>query len=60
MITQDRLKHELEYTNKLNRLLSKQSDALAEVLRFYARGTHITKEDNGKQARDVLKEWYDL
>ena len=60
MIIQDKLKQDLEYTNKLNRLLSKQSDKLAEVLGFYAQGTHYTKEDNGQKARRILEEWYDL
>ena len=59
MIEQDRLKNELEYTNKLNRLLSKQSDALAEALRFYANSDHVS-EDGGKLARKTLEEWYDL
>jgi hypothetical protein len=60
MIKQDKLEHELKYVNKLNRLLSKQSDKLADVLRFYANGTRHTHEDNGQKARQVLKEWYDL
>ncbi len=60
MITQDKVKQELVYTNKLNRLLSKQSDKLADALRFYARGTHHTHKDNGQKARQILEEWYDL
>jgi hypothetical protein len=51
----------LEYTNKLNRLLSKQSDALAEALRFYGyHGQNDIEKDQGHKARQVLKEWYDL
>ena len=50
---------ELEYTNKLNRLLVKQSDALAKALRFYADSNHVS-EDGGKLARKTLEEWYDL
>jgi hypothetical protein len=59
MIKQDQLEHELKYANKLNRLLSKQSDALAEVLRFYGYQA-IVEDDGGEKARQILKEWYDL
>ena len=60
MIEQDRLKNELEYTNKLNWLLSKQSDALAETLRFYSSCWSAEDYDGGKKARKTLEEWYDL
>ena len=60
MDPQDRLKHELQYTNKLNRLLSKQSDALAEALRFYTWCFSAEDYDGGDKAREALREWYDL
>jgi len=53
------LKYRLEYTEKLNKILAKQSDALAEALRFYADSEHAS-QDGGTLARKTLKEWYDL
>jgi len=54
-----RCEWELEYTNKLNRLLVKQADSLAEALRFYANSDYFS-EDWGELARRTLEEWYDL
>jgi len=41
-------------------LLSKQSDALAETLRFYSSCWSAEDYDGGKKARRTLEEWYDL
>jgi len=56
-----RCEWELEYTNKLNRLLVKQADFLAEALRFYADSDpNYVLKDGGTLARKTLEEWYDL